>query len=237
VGKQGLNYEMDGSPGYDTNAVASNDPIEDDSSSAIFSRGSSTLTPGTDLLFFGIFDGHSGKDTSLLLAAELIQRVKDELDKVFHASPEYIASSLGYGLSAPAGSNADGQGGMADRFWKYLSGRMSSSPTEGGGDLGLLKDLDANPKVVELALKTAFKKLDSDIVNTPIRLLAQHELAGRKLKRGGGDGGGDGTMEKLELAVQQALKPAMSGSCALLSYIDIARNRFVWASLMCAHLG
>nr|CAG8510500.1 1572_t:CDS:2 [Entrophospora candida] len=59
---------------YDTNQLASNEPIEDTK---------------RDQLFFGVYDGHAGYSTSHLLAKALIPKVKEELDKAYLGIEQY----------------------------------------------------------------------------------------------------------------------------------------------------
>jgi pyruvate dehydrogenase phosphatase len=167
------------------------------------------------LHFFSVYDGHAGAQTSQRLSADLIPYVKKELDRVFEAAPEYIAASMEHDPSYLAGRTS--------RFWDYLSGRRAAEADSNNlSSSGLLKDLDAHPQVVQLALRNAFRKLDSDIVNTPIRLLAEYELATRDKNKG------ERSADDVGQALQKALEPAISGACAMLSYIDVARNKSVF---------
>ncbi|KAH9811607.1 phosphatase 2C-like domain-containing protein [Melampsora americana] len=77
---------------YDTNHLASNSPIEDDSICTIMKRDQ--FTKEGDMLFFGVFDGHSGWQTSKLLVNRLVQSVKDEIRLVFKSDSEYTSEDV-----------------------------------------------------------------------------------------------------------------------------------------------
>ncbi|KAK1750113.1 phosphatase 2C-like domain-containing protein [Echria macrotheca] len=66
---------------YDTNQIASNDPMEDDHASEIIS-----LPSGDDWIFWGVYDGHSGWATSAKLRQSLIANVYLKLAEAYRAS-------------------------------------------------------------------------------------------------------------------------------------------------------
>ncbi|RIA85866.1 phosphatase 2C-like domain-containing protein, partial [Glomus cerebriforme] len=66
---------------YDSNQLGSNYPIED--------MKSEEISPLGDRLFFGVYDGHSGWNTSKLLSKKLIPKVEEHLDKAIKGYGEY----------------------------------------------------------------------------------------------------------------------------------------------------
>ncbi|KAK3683988.1 protein phosphatase 2c [Podospora appendiculata] len=128
---------------YDMVQLPSNDPIEDDHAEKIVEIGNG----GSDWMFWGVFDGHSGWTTSAKLRQALISFVARELNSTYKA-----ASGL--------------------------------TPTQ-----------DA----VETAIKTGFTRLDDEIVHQSVQKVLQsnNKIVGAEM-----------------------LAPALSGSCALLSFYD-----------------
>lgn len=80
---------------------------------------------------------------------------------------------------------------------------------------------DSNPSVVSEAIQNAFKKLDNELINAPLRVLANN-MDGQSFK--------DKKIPDLSqhpMALQTML-PAISGSCALMALFDTAhRNLYV----------
>ncbi|EIN10523.1 protein serine/threonine phosphatase 2C [Punctularia strigosozonata HHB-11173 SS5] len=72
---------------------------------------------------------------------------------------------------------------------------------------------DADPTYVSLAIQTAFSNVDSDIINAPIRLLAENISTEAKESRTVPD------LSQHPMALATML-PAMSGSCALMAVLD-----------------
>ncbi|PWN42962.1 protein serine/threonine phosphatase 2C [Ceraceosorus guamensis] len=239
---------------YDTNFVASNDPIEDRHAEAVVRRDTQIAGQGTaaangdfgSLGFFTIMDGHAGWYTSELLSKQLIAAVAAELDAVFRASGPYA-------------SIAASKAALPAKAWRALFGPSLAS------EAGVANDpaLDADPRIIAGALQAAFVRLDKHIVDTPVRLLRQYEVArAASLKSGAVDdlgsapagssavqpqrslsalagslfgmAGGLGPKAEpspeadgaaaLRKAGYEALLPAASGSCALLTYVDGARG-------------
>lgn len=160
----------------------------------------------THLLFaqmlFGTFDGHSGWHTSRLLSTQLASYIAQELDLVFRGAPPYAALSP---HPAPPAASPSSRG-----FWPFTS-PAKLIPAQPSG-------LDEYDPVVQAALKNAFEKLDDEIVNAPVRLLEQRAKAGK----GKGEKGKMGTEENEAL---HTLLPALSGSCALLAFLDAGRDK------------
>ncbi|CAB4490091.1 uncharacterized protein OCT59_022923 [Rhizophagus irregularis] len=73
---------------YESNQLGSNYPIED-MKSVNFEYPNSEKSAFGDRLFFGIYDGHSGWNTSKLLSEKLIPRVIKHLDKAIEGYGEY----------------------------------------------------------------------------------------------------------------------------------------------------
>ncbi|CAG8752406.1 8463_t:CDS:1, partial [Acaulospora morrowiae] len=69
---------------YDTNQLASNCPVEDANIEEI-----DLGAKNGDRLFFGVFDGHSGWNTSRLLSKKLVPVIKEQLNKAYDGYGEY----------------------------------------------------------------------------------------------------------------------------------------------------
>ncbi|BGO88957.1 hypothetical protein NBRC10512v2_000903 [Rhodotorula toruloides] len=182
---------------YDTNNLASNSPIEDDSCCVILERDHSSKVQG-DLIFFGVFDGHGGWQTSRLLSSSLVSYVAKELDLVFRGSDTYL--SLLDPKPTPSGSS----------LWSLFGGKSNDAPKP---------QLDVHDPIMQQAIKNAFGKMDQEIVSAPIRLLEKLQKEGKlpDMKQGG-------------IGIEQSealntLLPALSGSCALLAFLDAGRNK------------
>ena len=162
---------------YHTSYYAANDPIEDANASRIVEREYANDSSAGDLLFFAVMDGHAGYHTSRLLSKTLLPAVALEL------------SSLGKepNTSAP-------QLSFLQRIIPWL--RPGVTPPI---------NFDADPKYVSLAIQTAFANLDSEIINAPLRILAE-ALAKQ----------GQNTKELPDLSqhpmAMAAMYPAMSGA-------------------------
>jgi pyruvate dehydrogenase phosphatase len=138
---------------YTTASLASNNPIEDASASAVLPRrealGSQTTAAG-DLLFHAVMDGHGGYHTSRLLSKILIPAVALELKELIE-EPSQVAP----------------KGNVLMNFMRSFFGSASngsSSPTA----------FDADPRYVSVAMQSAFANLDSELINAPLKLLAQN---------------------------------------------------------------
>ncbi|WAQ85369.1 hypothetical protein PtA15_5A944 [Puccinia triticina] len=217
---------------YDTNHVASNAPIEDDSLCAVMTRNQSESDPKSfpkpspkDMLFFGVFDGHSGWQTSKLLAEQLLPSVNRELHSVFRSEPEYVAAYLAKQLAqAHPGKKANNGArevqipkSVMEKIWNIVTWSNRHSRT-------VIDDLDQDDDIVKLAIQNAFVKLDNQLVGRPVQMLAAYEAQQKS---------GDKSIPKAygadvtpqQTASLQALLPALSGSCALLAYIDTLRSK------------
>lgn len=144
-----------------------------------------------------------GWQTSRLISEKLVQYVARELNNVFKSTEDYQRLRLG-SLSDKSKSEDTSSLGFLARLVR--AGGLTRDKT------GQLKfaDLDADPDIIAAALKTAFRKLDDEITQAPIQELA-------KIKKQPGKPVSEQSLQKL--------LPALSGSCALLSYIDTARNK------------
>ena len=147
-------------------------------------------------------DGHSGWQTSRLLSSTLVSYVARELDLVFRSSIPYssLLASVAPNTVAPS------SGG----FWSLFG----SSPAKG-------VELDLFDPILQTAIKNSFAKLDAEIVQAPVRLLEKLEREGKARRPGKGEGG----MSTEETAALNTLLPALSGSCALLAFLDAGRNK------------
>ena len=161
--------------------LASNDPIEDANSNQIIERDASDPSAPGDYLFFAVMDGHSGYETSQLLSRILIKAVALELSAL------------------TAESNSPPQLGLAGRLQSLLwSTRPQSIPCP----------LDADPHRVSLAIQDAFTKLDTELIQTPIRILANSvDEESRKMKK-------IPDLSKHPLALT-SMTPAVSGNVSL----------------------
>lgn len=184
---------------YDTNNLASNSPIEDDSCCVILERDSQSKVQG-DLVFFGVFDGHSGWQTSRLLSSSLVSYVARELDLVFRASDPYLS------LASPPSTRSSSN---KPSIWSLFSSTPPAPKPQ----------LDKHDPIMQAAIKNAFSKMDQEIVSAPVRLLEKLQREGKLPTAKGGDMG----IEQSEAL--STLLPALSGSCALLAFLDAGRNK------------
>lgn len=127
--------------------LASNDPIEDANASKIIERDPSDVSPPGDFLFFAVMDGHAGPFTSRLLSKTLIPSVAMELAMLIQEPASVI----------PKGS-------VLQNLKSLISPTKASPVTA---------PFDANPEYIAQALERAFTRLDSEIVDSPLRLLAE----------------------------------------------------------------
>lgn len=131
---------------YTTACLASNDPIEDAHADQIVQKENSTSNPG-DYLFFAVMDGHSGPHTSQLLSRVLIKAVALELASLV-ADPNESIPKAG------------------------LMGRVQSTLWGGSPATQARHMLDADPESVSAAIANAFTKLDKELLNAPLQVLA-----------------------------------------------------------------
>jgi pyruvate dehydrogenase phosphatase len=161
--------------------LASNDPIEDAHSNQIIERDASDPSAPGDYLFFAVMDGHSGYETSRLLSRILIKGVALELSALI------------------AESNSRLQLGLAGRLQSLLWSKTPQS---------IPCPLDADPHRVSLAIQDAFTKLDTELIQTPIRILANSlDEESRKMKK-------IPDLSKHPLALT-SMVPAVSGTVSL----------------------
>lgn len=130
---------------YTTAALASNDPIEDANASQITERDAVDPSAPGDYLFFTVMDGHGGHHTSQLLSRILINAVALELS----------ALVVGPSPAAP-------QTGLLQNVKSLLWSSPQNTHTA----------LDSDPQHVSLAIQDAFTKLDIELLNAPLRVLA-----------------------------------------------------------------
>ncbi|PWN86575.1 protein serine/threonine phosphatase 2C [Acaromyces ingoldii] len=231
---------------YDTNSVASNEPIEDKRAEVIVERDNQQ-GPRGNLSFFAIMDGHAGYHTSTLLSQKLIAFVALELEKVIREAGEY-------------GQIARAKAAMPSKLWRILFGGPESSSSSSSSSSGSVNaagsGLDGDPEIVKRAIIKAFRGLDKEIVNTPVELLKEYELSRSSISNSSSSGSGSGSgaaqhggstrslsslahsifpvspssssMDSVSTATKRSayetMLPALSGSCALLTYVDSARG-------------
>lgn len=170
--------------------LAANDPIEDANASQIVERDPSESTPPGDLLFFAVMDGHGGFHTSRLLSKVLIPAVALELDLLIREP----------GSIVPKAST------MANLKAIFYPTKAAPLP------------FDADPQYTALAIQRAFTNLDSEIVDAPLRLLAQAMAQ---------DGKAETKLPDLsqDPMARPALQPAMSGKSWLISLFFSTNSR------------
>ena len=140
---------------YTTAQLASNDPIEDAHASAIVERDPAPESPDGDYLFFSVMDGHGGPYTSRLLSKTLIPAVALQLKQLNEEPSTFI----------PKTSHLDN-----------LNSLITSKSTKS-------MPFDADPKYVSLAIQTAFAMADSEIVNAPLRIIAERLITNKSKKK------------------------------------------------------
>ncbi|GAA5924529.1 type 2C protein phosphatase PTC5 [Sporobolomyces koalae] len=191
---------------YDTNYLASNSPIEDDSCCVILERDAKNKVKG-DLVFWGVFDGHSGWQTSRLLSSSLVSYVARELDAVFRSTAPYTDLL----------PNAQPATSSKPSIWSLFGGGSTSASTSPK------PELDTHDPILHQAIKNAFDKMDHEIVNAPVRLLDKAQKEGKLQQLSNSKQAGGFGVEHSEAL--NTLLPALSGSCALLAFLDAGRNK------------
>lgn len=213
--------------------MASNSPIEDDSCCVILERDSKNKVKG-DLVFWGVFgqfhfsrnlrargytkdtehtfagviaDGHSGWQTSRLLSSSLVSYVAKELDEVFRSTSAYTDLLPN---AQPSSSSSK------PSIWSLFGGGSSAST-------GPRLELDTHDPILHAAIKNAFNKMDHEIINAPVRLLDKAQKDGKLQQLSSSKQAGGFGIEHSEAL--SSLLPALSGSCALLAFLDAGRNK------------
>lgn len=236
---------------YDTNSVASNATNEDRHAEVIVERdrGIDELPMSRrdsrdadsqpervrgDLCFFTVMDGHGGDFTSQVLSRKLVAFVALELDKVFKETGEYA-------------DMARSKQSVAASVWNTLFGSRSAT---NGHRLAAMA-LDGDPDIVTRALIKGFRGLDKEIINTPLELLKQYELSLASVSKKHSAGDDAHSLSSLAHSIWpsslgqpkntsfstmsqgsafESILPAISGSCALMVYVDSARHDLYVAS-------
>ncbi|CAL1701307.1 unnamed protein product [Somion occarium] len=174
--------------------LAANAPIEDAHASNIVERDLTDPSAPGDLLFYAVMDGHGGFHTSRLLSHILLPAV-----------------ALGFSTLINEPSSVVPKGSFLQDLISRLRLKPSAAPPT---------PFDSNPSYVSSAIQTAFQTVDAEIIDAPLRLLAQ-ELSKKQDSKGLPD------LSQHTMALASML-PALSGSCALLALIDTAhRNLYV----------
>jgi pyruvate dehydrogenase phosphatase len=127
---------------YFTSNLASNDPSEDAHANQIVERDPDDPSSPGDYLFFAVMDGHGGTETSKLLSRILIKGVAMELANLVSKSAT-SAHSLG--------------------LMNSFKSIFSRPPFQ--------HSLDGDPTHVSRAVEESFTKLDSELLQTPLRIL------------------------------------------------------------------
>lgn len=155
-----------------------------------------------------------------------------ELDKVIREAGEY-------------GQIAKAKATMPVKLWRLLFGGPEASLSV---DAPSSSGLDGDPEIVKRAIAKAFRGLDKEIVNRPVELLKEFELSRDAILASyKGDASGTSHARSLSSLAQSifpqaptgsggniftatqkgahdTMLPALSGSCALLTYVDSARG-------------
>lgn len=130
---------------HSTASLAANDPIEDANSHQIVERDAGDPAAPGDLLFFTVMDGHGGHHTSQLLSRVLINAVALELSTLIN-NPS----------AAPPSSNS-----LLGSIKSSIMSTAARQPPE-------------EPKSVAWTIQNAFTKLDKELLNAPVQLLANN---------------------------------------------------------------
>lgn len=128
---------------HSTASLAANDPIEDANSHQIIERDKIDPASPGDLLFFTVMDGHSGYHTSQLLSRVLINAVALELSTLISNPTAAIPKSGG--------------------FMESIKSSILPSSSQPSAE---------DPKSVAWAIQNAFTKLDKELLNAPVQVLA-----------------------------------------------------------------
>lgn len=199
---QNATFKSHTSPGgikwnYTTAFLPSNDPIEDANATQVVQRDETDPSAPGDYLFFAVMDGHSGTHTSQLLSKILIKAVALELFSLVSNSSVETKSTSGVLSSAK------------NLIW----GSKTAVPLTPSRQ-GLL---DADPKRVSHAIAEAFARLDHELINAPLRILANSLDEESKKNKVIPD------LSQHPLALTSML-PAVSGSCAIMAIFDTAHR-------------
>jgi pyruvate dehydrogenase phosphatase len=130
---------------YATAALQSNDPIEDAHCSQIIERDESDPSAPGDYLFFAVMDGHGGRETSQLLSRILIKGVALELNSLVTNSKTELGPS----------------------FVQRMKSSLLPSSSHSTQSAPL-----SHTERVSRAIENAFTKLDIELINAPINILA-----------------------------------------------------------------
>ncbi|KIL70258.1 hypothetical protein M378DRAFT_7155 [Amanita muscaria Koide BX008] len=172
---------------HTTAFLASNDPIEDANSCQIIQRDDTDPSAPGDYLFFTVMDGHGGYHTSQLLSHVLINAVALELSQLIQKPQEAKLGRLEWVKSAIRSPNPQSSPGIPSQ------------------------------QRVSLAIQDAFTKLDSELLNAPLRILANNideESSKNKVVP---------DLSQHPLALPSMLS-AISGSCAIMAVFDTANR-------------
>jgi len=172
-----------------TAQLSSNSPIEDTHSSVFVQRDPTDPAGPGDLLLFAVMDGHRSYHTSQLLSKVLLPAVGLQLQQL----------TTGPNPSVRKSSTLDSLKAMI---------YPTTGPTV---------PADADPQKVAHAIQSAFVNLDWEIINAPLRILAENidklALANQQVP--------DLSQHPMALATMQ---PAISGSCAIMALFDTAHQ-------------
>lgn len=132
---------------YTTASLPSNDPIEDAHCSQIIQRDESDPSAPGDYLFFAVMDGHGGRDTSQLLSRVLIKGVALELDSLVKNPDTKQEQTFVQRMTSSLWSNSS-------------PSTQSTTPS--------------HQERIARAIQSAFTKLDYELINAPLKILANN---------------------------------------------------------------
>lgn len=243
---------------YETNFLASNDPIEDRKTEVIVERdraveGVANSQKG-DLGFFAVMDGHAGWDTSTLLSNKVSLKVKGTIVGSDHYTQQHFPQLIAFVAleldkvireAGEYGEIAKTKAAMPAKLWRLLFAGPGAYKYD--NSISTSTGLDGDSEIVKRAIAKAFRGLDKEIVNTPVELLKEYELSrdailgshkGDQTKTSGtrslsslaqsifpiSQPSRDMVSTVTQKSAHETMLPAMSGSCALLTYVDSARG-------------
>ena len=182
---------------YSTASLSSNDPIEDANATQIVRRDESDPSAPGDYLFFAVMDGHSGTHTSHLLSKVLIKAVALEIFRLSNPSDETKA--------AP---------GVLSTASRLIWGGTNNLtlPTQTKRRLPT-----TDPKFVSNAIAEAYERLDHELINAPLHILAKGIDEESKKNKTIPD------LSHHPLALT-SMHPAVSGSCAIMAIFDTVKH-------------
>ncbi len=190
---------------YDSNWVASNDPMEDRHAedvvphrTIVTTKAADNKTPGIKL--FSVIDGHGGWATSELVSRTLHPMIVLSLRSLYAGNRPELPPNFGFTSSS--------------HILSYISSVMSGVTAPIKSMLAPSVKVDSNS--VSDAIKSAFLTLDEQICTSPLRLLPHIPAEPGK--------------PSVRPIVMPMMEPALSGCVAITMVVDEARQELYVAS-------